>query len=67
MSVMVTYFNRTLRCFVAQRPRNPLAVGHMINHPPANELPNVIAFPYDFPMRGESFFIVPCMHLIRTI
>lgn len=52
VSAMVTYNNAYAELYVAQNPRNPLGVGHMINHPPANELPNVIAFPYDFPMRG---------------
>ncbi|KAF1335502.1 hypothetical protein FI667_g1153, partial [Globisporangium splendens] len=30
-------------------PRNPLAVAHKINHPPAGSKPNVIPFSFDFP------------------
>ncbi|TMW60595.1 hypothetical protein Poli38472_000637 [Pythium oligandrum] len=30
-------------------PRNPLAVAHKINHPPAGSSPNVMPFSYDFP------------------
>ncbi|KAJ0403611.1 hypothetical protein ATCC90586_008764 [Pythium insidiosum] len=30
-------------------PRNPLAVAHKINHPPAESGPNVMPFAFDFP------------------
>ncbi|TYZ59529.1 hypothetical protein PybrP1_003447 [[Pythium] brassicae (nom. inval.)] len=30
-------------------PRNPLAVAHKINHPPAGAKPNVMPFSFDFP------------------
>ncbi|KAK6928992.1 hypothetical protein RJ641_005197 [Dillenia turbinata] len=30
--------------------RNPLAFGHFANHPPEGMIPNVMAFPYDFPL-----------------
>ncbi|CAI5711996.1 unnamed protein product [Hyaloperonospora brassicae] len=33
-------------------PRNPLAVGHKMNHPPSGALPNVIGFAFDFPLEG---------------
>jgi hypothetical protein len=41
----------------ASTPRNPLAVAHKINHPPAGSKPNVIPFSFDFPPeRTSSFF-----------
>ncbi|XP_047313342.1 uncharacterized protein LOC124916641 [Impatiens glandulifera] len=34
--------------------RNPLAFGHFANHPAKDMRPNVLAFPYDFPLSEKS-------------
>ncbi|CAK9144760.1 unnamed protein product [Ilex paraguariensis] len=34
--------------------RNPLAFGHLANHPPKSVLPNVMVCPYDFPLTERN-------------
>ena len=47
-------FTDTVCGKTASNPRNPLAVGHKMNHPPSGALPNVIGFAFDFPLEGVA-------------
>jgi hypothetical protein len=47
--------------------RNALAVGHMINHPPAEVSPNVLPFAYDFPPEGNEDSSCHCIIIDPSI